>query len=213
MPARLRGRLAWTLVVFGALGAIWLKVRLEAGGAIDRAAAFEAEQDWGLAITTYRNTIRWYSPGSGPVETAVQRLVELGKEPPGGEVELSLMAWRALRSGLYGVRSLYQPYAERIPEANAAIAAIMAAQQGTAVEEIAALEAEHLVKLQRDHAPDPWWSLLAVVAFSVWAFGLFMFAVRAFDDETGRLLSAPAIRWATICLVTMGLWMAGLAWA
>ncbi len=203
------------IVVATGLAAIWIKVRVESGVSHDRALALEAEQDWALAITVHRQAVRWYSPGSGPVEASLARLEALATErEAAGDPGHALMAWRALRSGLYGVRSLYQPYSDRIPPAEDAIARLMAAQQAPEdAEKRAALTAHHRALLERDLAPNTWWSLLAVLAFFGWAGGLFMFAFVGFDDETGALVRPAAGRWAAVCLVTMVLWMAGLSQA
>lgn len=208
------------------IAAIWIKVRVEAGWCLARAQELEARDppQLDLAITVYRQTIRWYSPGSGPVDRAVVRLSELGETlEAAGQPQLALRCWRALRSALYGVRSLYQPYPDRIDTANGHIARLMAREElgggpstpdpASLAAEQKRLEAHHRELLERDHAPQPGLSLLAVSAFLLWCWGLFMLAIRGFDDVTGALLRRPAARWATLVCAAAVVWMGALAHA
>ena len=95
--------------------AVWLKVRLEAGKSYDQAKSLDEEGQVHLAIICYRRTVRWYSPGSIPVELSVERLWQLGQTLESkGKSQEALVAYRALRSALFGVRSFYQPYSEKI---------------------------------------------------------------------------------------------------
>ena len=112
---------------------------------------------------------------------------------------------------MYGVRSVYQPYAGELPELQRRIAALMAAQEGAlSSPERAAREAHHLALLERDHAPRVGWSLLAVLAFLGWAASLFGLAQRGFDDETGALLPRLAARFAGLAAGLLGAWVLGL---
>lgn len=217
MKEAVRRRLVWLAVVCGVILAVWVKVRLEAGAALERAQALEERGSTQLAIVVYRHTIRWYSPGSAPVEAAVERLWALGKELEEKDPATALSAYRALRSGLLAIRSLWDPYADRIPPANDRIAALMAvaeSRDGTPGEAaLAASEAHHRALLDTDHAPHRGWSLLAVLAFLLWVFALFRLAVRGFDDESGALQRSPALQWGAIALVAMAGWAVGLAFA
>ena len=162
----MRRAIVIAVVAVAALGAIWVKVRLEAGASMDQARSLDASGDAELAIVCYCRTLRWYSPGSGPVGDAVQRLrVVAAAHEAAGRPELVLLAWRSLRSTLYGVRSVYQPYAEVIDEANPHIARLMAAQEGARGTDLEARAAHHEALLQKDHAPNAVWSLVAVLAF------------------------------------------------
>ena len=208
-----RRSVLWLLVVFVVFLAIWVKVRLEAGAALRRAVVLESEDRIELAIAVYRQTVRWYTPGSGPVAEAVDRLWSIGERMEAdGDVDRALMAYRALRSGLYATRSLYQPYAERLGPASDRIAALMAAQEAAADRSVSRSEREahHRALLDVDHAPNAWWSLLAVLAFAAWAWSLFFLATRAFDEETGRLSRPTAYLGAGAFVVTFAVWALAL---
>jgi hypothetical protein len=207
------------LIAVVVLLAVWAKVRLEAGASLQRAQTFEEENQLELAITSYRQTIRWYSPGSAPVERATEHLIALAEaSEQEADHARALLSWRALRSGLMGVRSVYQPYPDLVERSNKAIAILMAEQErdqsdGFSEEQLREREAHHRALLERDLAPSVGWSLVAVLAFGFWVWSLFAFAVRAFDDSTGRLLRTPALRWCAVMLGTMATWMTALSQA
>lgn len=210
-----RRAIAWAVVVTAVLAAVWVKVRVEAGQSLQRAKTMEAKQDLDMAIVVYRHTVRWYSPGSGPVADAVERLQSIAEtSEEAGEAERALLAWRALRSGLFAVRSFYQPYDGQITLANTRIAYLMARQEGSAPnDELARREAHHAELLATDHSPAVGWSLLAVFAFAAWIITLLGIATRAFDDRTGTLIRSAALRWSAASVVALALWMTGLSQA
>ncbi|MFT5429651.1 MAG: hypothetical protein ACI9OJ_000323 [Myxococcota bacterium] len=204
------------IVTLGIIGAIWLKVRLEAGAALERAQTFETKGDFDLAIAVYRQAIRWYSPGSGPVETSVDRLLALANQlETEGNPGLALVGYRALRTAIYGIRSIVSPYSEMLPGIESRIADLMAVQEGSPKlsDDWAARKTRHEALLAKDIAPHLGWSLMAVIAFLGWVGALFGLAFRGFDDESGALLPAQAAPWAAGILVTLGCWLTGLAFA
>ncbi len=194
------------LAVVVAVCALWLKVRLEAGAALDRAREREQAGDVQLAVASYRDTIRWYSPGSGPVAEAVDGLEALAKTADtAGRTDEALMAYRALRSALYGIRSLYRPYDDRLGPVNDRIAALM----GKTPDDVA----RHRELLDRDPAPDRTWSLIAVLGFFAWVGTLFGLASRGFDGATGAFQPGRAAPWLAGFALTSATWMVGLALA
>jgi hypothetical protein len=204
------------IVTLGIIGAIWLKVRLEAGAALERAQAFESTGDFDLAIVVYRQAIRWYSPGSGPVDTSVERLLALANQLENDESpELALVAYRALRTAIYGIRSVVSPYSDRLPSIESRIADLMAVQEGAPKlsDDWETRKAQHEALLAKDIAPHLGWSLVAVFAFLGWIGTLFGLAFRGFDDDSGALLPANAAPWVAGVLLTLGVWLTGLAFA
>lgn len=195
--------------VLAVLAAIWLKVRVESAQRLTIAQKAESSQPM-VAVTAYRQAIRWYSPGSGPVDDAVASLERLGGEYDSKDPELALMSWRALRSALFAVRSFYQPYPDKIDLANGHIARLMAAQEAPDPALLAEREAHHLTLLARDHAPNVGWSLLAVLSFLAWGGALLMFAAHAFDPDTGALKVPAARRWGLTFVAAYALWVTGL---
>ena len=195
--------------VVAVLAAIWVKVRVESAQRLAIARDAEPSQPM-VAITAYRQAIRWYSPGSGPVDEAVASLERLGSEYDTRDPALALMSWRALRSALFAARSFYQPYPDKIGLANGHIARLMAAQEAPDPAKLAEREAHHLALLARDHAPNVGWSLLAVLSFLAWGGALLMFAGRAFEPKAGALLAPAARRWGLTFVVSYAFWVVGL---
>jgi uncharacterized membrane protein YgcG len=201
------------LIVAGVIGAVWIKVRVEAGLSLAQAQALEAQQELELAIVCYRRTVRWYSPASGPVKTALARLWSLGQsQEKEGHIGLALLAYRSIRSALYGIRSVYQPHADKIPAASQRIAALMAGQEGaqTGTDRHQERVAHQLALLGVDHSPDVGWSLLAVLAFLAWCWSLYSLAIHAFDDKSGALIADAAVRRGAVVAVTLMTWMLAL---
>ncbi len=214
MTARGRRWLVWALTATSVVAAIWLKVRVEAGQSLDHARSLEKQGETELAISVYRQTIRWYSPGSGPVSEAVDRLWLWGQSyEEAGDSTHALMAYRALRSGLQAIRSLWDPYSEKLPALNDRIAALMAQQDDRGAGSLAERTAHHRALLDVDHAPNRWWSLLAILMFALWIIALFGLALRGFDEETGALLRTPALRWLAFAIFGLLGWTLGLALA
>ncbi len=216
MSFRARRWLTRLLITIVLIGAIWGKVRFEAGEALGRAQEFERVQYTRLAVVAYRHTVRWYSPGSEPVGIAVERLETMGDElSAAGKVALALEAYRALRSGIYSIRSTYTPYGDVLPALNRKIATLMANQEFDGVESTDAAEriAHHEALLAADNAPDIFWSLVATSAFVLWCAFLLLLSHQGFDDELGTLKPSVAIKWGigvlgTTLVWTVGLWLA-----
>ncbi|MBT9559041.1 MAG: hypothetical protein IV100_23620 [Myxococcales bacterium] len=194
----------YLVVALVALGALWLKVRLEAGQSLAEAQAIEAEGDALLAIAVYKDAVSWYSPGSGPVDDAVARLLAFSRDDVAPE--RALAAARALRGAIFAIRSTWSPYSEHLPELNDRIARLMT--RGMAPEH----EARHRALLERDHAPALGWSLLAVFAFVAWVGCLFGLATRGFDED-GAFSVTRSRYWLLGFALTAMLWMVGLALA
>ncbi len=67
------------------------------------------------AITSYEWTIRMYTPLSGEVEDACEKLWFIAdKYEKEGQLDLALIAYRSLRSSIYSIKSFYLPYGEWI---------------------------------------------------------------------------------------------------
>ncbi len=222
----LRRVLPWTLGVAALLSGIWLKVRVEAGLSLAQATQLDDAGEVELAILCYRRTVRWYSPGSGPVETAVARLLAIGDamERRAGtsgkpaDRDLALLAFRGLRGALRGTQSLYQPYEEHFPELEQRIARLTAeveTERTTPGEDadFAAREARHRELLGTTNAPHPGWSLLAVLGFLGWVSALLAFAARGFDPESNRVRRDVALRLGLAFVGSLSGWVLGLALA
>ena len=87
-------------------------------------------QNYKDAVTGYEWTIRMYTPFSSKVETACQRLWDIGLEyEKRGRFDWALITYRSLRSSIYAIRSFYTPYKEWIPKTDSKIELILAAKK------------------------------------------------------------------------------------
>src|SRR5207249_6511963 len=81
----------------------------------------------GEAIRSYEAAARWYLPFAPHVDAAYERLRGLTtpSASPDGERDV-LAAWRAIRGAARATRSLWQPHAADLADADAAIASLQA---------------------------------------------------------------------------------------
>jgi len=78
-------------------------------------AAFK-DKNYKDAMTSYEWTIKMYTPLSGEVEDACEKLwLIAGEYEKKGELDLALIAYRSLRSSIYSIKSFYLPYGKWIP--------------------------------------------------------------------------------------------------
>lgn len=88
--------------------------------------------DFMAALTGYESAVRMYLPFSKTVETASARIWAMGETAEKkGDIERALIAYRSLRSALYGVGWLKQPGKEWIARCDLKIAALTPPRKGT----------------------------------------------------------------------------------
>ncbi|MGA2191774.1 MAG: hypothetical protein ABSG42_00135 [Nitrospirota bacterium] len=86
--------------------------------------------DLKTAITDYETAIHMYTPFGSYVPASAQRLWEIGQGfESSGDYDWSLIAFRALRSSFYAVRSFYTPYRDWIERSEAEIDKVLEAQR------------------------------------------------------------------------------------
>lgn len=74
------------------------------------------------AIAGFESSIHMYTPGSGLVNKAAEKLWEIGQQFEGkGDTEKALIAYRSLRSSFYAVRGFTAPGSEWITRCDAKI--------------------------------------------------------------------------------------------
>lgn len=87
--------------------------------------------DFMVALTGYESAVRMYLPFSEIVETASERIWAMGETAEKkGDIERALIAYRSLRSALYGVGWLQQPGKEWIGRCDLKIAALTPLRKG-----------------------------------------------------------------------------------
>lgn len=194
------------VVALVALAAVWVKVRVESGRALDEAATRLAAGDEEAAVVSYSHALRWYSPFSGPVSDAVDALSRLALAAEAERPADALRTWRTLRSALFAVRHVSWPFEDALRVANEHILALSTA--GLPAETVE----KHRALLARDPSPNVGWSLVATLAFAAWTLTLFGVARRLLDDD-GRLAWRAAAPWLAGFAGTAGVWMTALALA
>jgi len=165
------------------------------------------------AVLHLSRAAHWYAPGSPFVTDALEELRQIGRQAEmEGQVDLALMAYRAIRTSCLGTRSFYTPHADRLDEANRRIAALMARQTPAPMDRgktSTQLQEEHLSMLEHVEAPDPFWAALACLAFLVWVGGAFGFISKALDPDL-TIRRRQALRWGALVVSGLVVWVIAL---
>jgi hypothetical protein len=109
-----------SVIVLAVIGVVSLRAVMSGRGALGDG------DDWMLrgkpaeAIRSYEAAARWYVPLAPHVDTAYAKLRALTAGPD------ALLAWRAIRSAARATRSVWQPHASDLEDAEAAIARLEA---------------------------------------------------------------------------------------
>lgn len=89
-------------------------------------AAFK-NKNYKDAVTSYEWTIRMYTPLSGEVEDACEKLWFIaGEHEKKRQIDKAIIAYRSLRSSIYSIKSFYLPYEKWIPLTDEKIKALLA---------------------------------------------------------------------------------------
>jgi hypothetical protein len=195
------------------LGDIVTRAFWEGGSAIDKGDEMQRAGDLRGAVTWWRRAARWYVPGAPHVNSAYDRLEQLGhKAEAAGDVNLALLAWRGVRSSILATRSFYTPHSERLEPANRKISALMASFEGASADPGKSEEQRtqwHYALLERDESPSVAWSILAILGFLIWVAGGFVFALFAVTAEDELVKKTAALSGAMVGAGLL-LWMVGL---
>lgn len=184
-------RVLQTLAVLGVVfGAATIRVIVAGEREIAASTAALRAGDAKEATVCARRAAGWYAPGAPHVRAAYDRLIALGVAAEGlGDRELSLLAWRGIRTAVLETRWVMTPHEADLTRANEAIARISAdapRPPGTRTEPARAIEREHWEALTRDDAPRVPWVIALVAAFAVWVSGLVLVTRRAITG-TGHI--------------------------
>ncbi|MCB9614805.1 MAG: hypothetical protein H6721_05170 [Sandaracinus sp.] len=210
-------KLARAVALAGALLAVLVaRVLVGAHGELRRGDALRMDDDLDAAIVHYRRAAKWYAPGNPWSTEALEALRTLGATAEAeGETERALSAWRGVRGAILSTRSFYVPHPERLAEADAHLADLMASLPPPPIDADKSVEqrrAEHLALLRDVPRPHLGWTLLALLGFAAWVGGAFLFASRAFDEHD-RFVAAPGRRFAAVFLLGVVAFVIGLRFA
>ena len=173
-PRRWLGVLCWLLLGYAIVG---VPAGWEASRELVQGQAALGARDPERAIRHLGRALRWYLPGLPANGQAAELLWAVGQQAEAeGRPEQALAAYRELRGGVLGIRTLWQPHARWLEPTSTHIARLMAAQ-GTRDRHgepasFAVREQEHLLLLRQPLAPDPWLSLGVVLGFFGWVAAL-----------------------------------------
>jgi hypothetical protein len=198
-------------VVVAVLGALAIRVVIEGRNALADGDAWMLRGKTGEAIRAYESAARWYLPLAPHVDEAYDKLRHLAEPsfdaaPAGGpDPAVQLAAWRAIRSAARATRSFYQPHAEDLAAADAAIAKISAGVPQGGGGDIA----WHQERLARESRPSTGMAALAGLGILLWIGGAIALVRRGIDPG-GRLVKRAAGVAGIILTVGVGCWAVGL---
>jgi hypothetical protein len=195
-------------LVIAAFGAVCVRVVLEGRGAVAEGDAAIVAKHTDDAIAAWEAAARWYLPFAPHVDDAYARLTALANAEP----EHALSAWRAIRRAATATRSLWQPHADDLAAANAAIAKLSAAHPDgahAAGGNVAERTAFHAARLAGELRPSKGAAALAILGILSWLAGIGVVAVRGIDKAGGLVRRATLVG---VGLTAFGLvaWAAGL---
>jgi hypothetical protein len=148
-------------VVLAVLGALAIRVVVEGRQA--------------LADGRYETAARWYLPFAPHVDEAYAKLRTLTKSE---DPAVALAAWRSIRAAARATRSLWQPHADDLAEADAQIAKLSAVAPGGGKLDGGEPLAWHEERLARDVRPSLAAAILAGLGIALWVAGAFVLARR-----------------------------------
>jgi hypothetical protein len=196
-------------VVLALFGALAIRVVLEGRSALAAGDDWVSRGKPAEAIRAFEASARWYLPLAPHVDEAYARLRELTKST---EPQVSLRAWRAIRSAARATRALWTPHSEDLAAADAAIAKLAANDpQGAPVENDspAAREAWHQARLSRDPRPSIGAALVAGLGIALWIGGAVVLARRGLT-AAGGIVRRPALIGGIMIVVGLVCWFGGL---
>ena len=187
-PRRLAGVAA---VIGAAVAALGLRVVLEGRAALAEGDAAIADKRPADAIAAWESAARWYLPGAPHVGEAYDRLREFAAN------HQSLAAWRSIRGAARATRTLWQPHAEDLAEADRQIAALTALdpERAPAGGDPAAFTAWHAEQLATDPRPGTGSAALAILGIACWLAGMALL-IRRPTRLRGAIAACGLAAWA-----------------
>jgi hypothetical protein len=169
--------LPYILFILIALVMIWIRVAVGAQKEADAGTSALAQNDLNGAIHHFDRGIHWYFPGSGSVAKSIDGLMEIaGKYAANEDTESELYTWRILRSALYSVRHVRQPYPDVIATCDEKIATLMAMKKGEpGTESFESEKQKRYAQLTKKVGPKTGYALLAEAGFFGWVIFALLF--------------------------------------
>lgn len=168
------------------------------------------------ALARYDRAMRWYLPFNPHSRKALEAVWEMAlKWEEEGESDLALQAYRDLRGGIQGARSLYIPYRGWSRRINLRIAALEASTEPADVErgDGASFEErkrESLERLKLDRAPSVSWSVIAAGGFMGWVISA-IFLALSMNLGGVDVRMKKSLVWGLLFTVCFAFWLVGMA--
>lgn len=202
----------YIIFVLIAVTMVWVRVSVGARIEYKLGAQALSSGDLPTAIHHFDRSIHWYTPGSDAVANSV-----IGLKKAAGEYvkemdrDGELYAYRILRSALYSVRHVTQPYPEVIASADEKIASLMALQKGTkGTDEFEKERKLRFDQLTRNVGPKTRYALLAEAGFVGWVASALLFIWLGIGSA-GRFNGKKAALFSILFVAFYALWIFGLA--
>lgn len=199
------------LAVALVLASLSARATWEQRQAYARAVQYEKSGDLWRAVDEYRWALRWYTPWGPDLDDAARALVDLGTRHAEDDPELAVQAWDNLRSGLIAGRSLWQPHADLVEQANRTLPPLLvrAADRRGDKRDPAQLLRRFQADYRRPVGVGPLTSAAVSLGFLAWVGGLVLAASRGVD-AAGQWQSA-GWRWLGVAGAGFLCW-AGALW-
>lgn len=215
-PASLRRRSAAVVFAVISLLLALLTARMLLGARKQLALADDASRrdDQAAVDRHLRRALAYYLPINPWWSTAAQRLRARAKDArQRGSAALALARWRNLRSALLALRSMGQPQATVVAEANREIASLVASSP-KAARALQTPEGRRTLsrRLAEPPAPHPVFTLLALIGFVAWTSSALALCAKGLTAEV-RLLPRRATMLGVGIVLGFGAFLLGLALA
>lgn len=215
-----RGRTLWILkaaaVLLLLLAVVYARVVFESQRNFFEGEERLAQSKKHGAVHHFQTAAAWYCPFNPYVKKSHERLWQIGRKAElGGDRDLALEAYRAVRSSIMGSRSFFTPEAETLRAANERISVLMAARthapafKGMGQDELRRL---HYGKLAESVQPQPLWVLALFLGFLLWTGAVVYFVFSGLGPGL-RVLRGPLLRTGFVFALGMGLWITAMVMA
>ena len=212
----IKGRIFLGLIVFFVfLLMVFFKVYLSARSEYHKGEEAFNNRDYEQAIIHFDRALHWYSPESKYIEYSMEALWEIGARAEKEEnLDLSLQAYRSLRSGLYSARSFYTPHQDWIDKCDQRIADITFITQNErrspAGRPYPPTKKEDILKILKTKTePDVSWSIICEIGFLGWIGCSIAFILRVFSGDKG-FNPRRAFFWGAFIVVFYAVWIVGM---
>lgn len=156
---------------------------------------------------------KWYVPFAPHVEAGYERLRTIARRAEaGGDVDGALVAWQAIRAGARGTRSFYQPFPDRLAEADAHIASLLGGKPPPGIDKDKPREQrvrEHLELLATSAAPAPAAVVAMYLGLAAWLYGAHRAIAAAFAPPSSA--RRPAWMYAALGLLGVVVFLFAIA--